>query len=252
MWKDVEIELESEEYKTEYQRSINIFNDFLHFYGFTMLYLSKENKLFWRFMFDNIMQSLVAIRHLLTEGMNNPCRREMRYLVELSIKSCVISQKHSSESIDEQLALYRELLKSTNISMMNDINFYFFDERLKGEFVTEVKQTYGRLCNYVHLTPAQIKERFMLDASGRIIGHEGTQDLFELNNELENVILYLIIFLFHSVPTYCVGDYIVEKNGDMVQMYLKKSKYIKRVDEYFDYKYECQVRLDEIVRARKE
>ena len=103
-----------------------------------------------------------------------------------------------------------------------------------------------------NLTPAQIKERFMLDASGRIIGHEGTQHLFELNNELENVILYLIIFLFHSVPTYCVGDYIVEKNGDMVQMYLKKSKYIKRVDEYFDYKYERQVRLDEIVRARKE
>lgn len=252
MWEDVEKELESEEYKKEYQRSINIFNDFLHFYGFIMLYIKEKDKLFWRYMLDNMVQSLLAIKSLLFEGMNNPCRREMRFLIELSIKSCVISQKHASDSIDEQLEKYKDLLKSTNISMMNDIDFYFFDEEIKSEFITEVKRTYGKLCNYVHLTPTQIKERFMLDATGRILGHEGTQDLFELNNELEQVMVCLIIMLFHSVPTYCVGDYVVEKNGDMVEMYLKKSKYIKKVDEFFDYKCERQARLDEIIKARRE
>ena len=251
---DISTELESEEYKEEYQRHLDILNSFLQCMAFIQFDCSRNttlrNKLFCLSVIDDILQSTVAIKCLAAEGIRNSCRRELRYLIELSIKACLLSQQHSEENAEDQISEFHKTIESTNISMINQIDFYFLKEAEKANFITETKRIYGELCLYVHATPQQMQERISLDLRGRYIGREGTNELKELNDEIGKALSYVLILFFHAIPDWCVGDYIVEQDGSTVATYFSKSKYFSYIDEYFDYKCERQDKLEKIKSIR--
>lgn len=251
---NIEEELKSAEYKAEYERHLSIFNSFLQTMVFINMNCSRseslKNKLFCLSVIDDLLQSLVAIKSLSDEGIRNPCRRELRYITELAIKACLISQKESDKTNEEQIIEFHDTLKSTNISMIKDINFHFFNESQKEQFVSYTKKLYGMLCLYVHSTPHQMDERVALDKKGRCIGFEGTDELRELDDEIGNVLSCVLVLFFHAIPQWCVGDYIVERNGDTVASYYSKYKFFAIIDEYFDYKCERQDKLEKIQAIR--
>ena len=167
------------------------------------------------------------------------------------IKACLISQKETDKTTIEQIDEFRDIIKSTNISMVKEIDFYFFTEQQKGQFITEIKRFYGELCTYVHSTPIQIQERIELDKKGRYIGFEGTDELRELDDEVGFALSYILCLFFHAIPQWCVGDYLVERTGYTVDSYFSKYKYFAMIDEQFDYKCERQDKLIEIQEIRK-
>ncbi len=76
--------------------------------------------------------------------------------------------------------------------------------------------------------------------------------LKELNDEIAMVYSCVIVLLFHSVPTWNAGDYLVESNGDSFEWYFSRSKFLATIDSYFDYKHERQDKLDKIIEIRKQ
>lgn len=199
-------ELESDEYKTEYARSVDILNSLIRPLMFIKIncniHKSFTDTLFFKFIIDDLIHSVVGLKVLLDEEIVNSCKRELRYILELSVKACLVSQKYSRENFEKQLLLYKKLLKSTNISMVKEIDFHFFDNEYKSQFITEVKREYGILCDYVHCTPVQIKERVDLDSIGKTLGLGGTEELFQLDNLLEKVLALVVIHCLHSVPKF--------------------------------------------------
>lgn len=252
---DISSELESPEYKVEYENHLYINNSFLQCLSFVYMNCSKNeqlrNQLFFLYMIDDIVQSVVAIKILATEGIRNTCRRELRYLIELAVKACYISQKKVLKSFDQQITEYKKELKSTNISMIDEVNLYFLCDNSRTSFLQEVKRMYGEMCCYVHSTQNQIIERLDMSKKGRTIGLEGTEELYELNIEIGKVYSYVVILLFHSIPQWCVGDYLVEGDGETIATYFSKSKYFAEIDKKFDYKFERQDKLQEINDKRK-
>lgn len=111
---------------------------------------------------------------------------------------------------------------------------------------------YGYLSNYTHSTTYQITERLNRVQIGRSIGYEGISELRDLNDSIEHVFSYVLVFIFHSVAQYVVGDYLVETNGDAINWYFNQLKYINIIDGEFDYKFERQNKLKELKRRRKE
>lgn len=253
-FEEISKELESDEYKEEYNRHLDILNSFLRCMFFIQVDCSMStrlrDKLFCLSVIDDIFQSIVAIKCLAAEGIRNSCRRELRYLIELSIKACLISQKQSEKNVEEQISEFQKTIESENISMIKQIDFYFFDSDNKAKFITETKRIYGELCLYVHSTPSQMQERIDLNLRGRQIGSEGTNELKELNDEIGRAFTYVLMLFFHAIPSWCVGDYIVEKDGATVNTYFSKSKYFSIVDRYFDYKCERQDKLETIESLR--
>lgn len=247
-------ELESEEYKKEYDRHLKILNSFQYAIMFANMNCSRsvelKSKLFCLSVITDIHQSLVAIRILCKEGIRNACRRELRYLIELAIKASLISQHSSEMSNEEQIDQFRETLGSTNITMIKDINFYFFNDKQRDQFITDTKRTYGKLCLYVHATSHQMYERVKLDAIGCYIGYEGIEELHELNEEIGHVLSSVLILFFHAIPKWCVGDYFVERDGYTVDTYFTKFNFFSMIDMHFDYKCERQDKLDEIQEIR--
>jgi hypothetical protein len=115
-----------------------------------------------------------------------------------------------------------------------------------------VKQLYGYLCKYSHSSSHQIRERLTKAQNGRSIGFEGIQELRELNNDVEKVFVVVLVMIFHSVAPYIVGDFMVGPNGETVDWYFNRSKYINIIDQQFDYKQERTPILNKLKEERLE
>ena len=247
-------ELESKEYKNELSRIFLLRNSLIQCLLFCYMNsirdgVSQERNFFLR-MVDDIFQSATSISLLAKEGISNTCLRELRYLIEVAIKSYFIVKNSQKLTFKEQIEEYDKLLNSSNINPINTLDFYYLEDYSE-EFKTETKRLYGFLSKYTHASSHQLLERLSRNDSGITIGYEGIKELKELNNSIEKVYSIVIVLIFHSVAQYVPGDFLVESDGRTVDWYFTKSKYISLIDEKFDYKHERQGILKELEIERK-
>jgi hypothetical protein len=247
-------ELDSDEYKNELNRLYTLKDSIIECLLFCYMNsirdgISQERNFFLR-MIDDIYQSVVSINIIAKEGITNICLRELRYLIEVAIKSCLIFRNSQKETFKEQIEEYEKLLNSSNINPLNTLNFGYLGTSNE-EFKTDVKKLYGHLSKYTHSSSHQLLERLSRSDSGRTIGYEGIEELKKINDNIEKVYAIVIVMIFHSVAQYVPGDFLVENNGRTIDWYFNRSKYISLIDEKFDYKYERQTILDELKLERK-
>jgi len=252
----IDEELNSEAYKDEWNRLVELRKSITYCLLFCYRNsirdgVSGDRNFFLR-MIDDITQSVVSIEIIAKEGILNTCRRELRYLIELSIKSCLIVNNTTKHAFEEQIDEYKKLLNSSNINPINRLTFSYLQPDHEDEFKTEVKRLYGYLSKYSHSSSHQIRERLTRVQIGRTIGFEGVQELNELNDDIEKVFAIVLVMIFHSVAPYVVGDFMVEPNGETVNWYFNKSKYISIIDQQFDYKHERRSILPRLKTERLE
>lgn len=252
----IDEELNSDAYKDEWNRLLefrkSITDCLLFCYGNSIRDGVSGDRNFFLRMIDDITQSVISIEIIAKEGILNTCRRELRYLIELSIKSCLIVNNTTKNTFEEQIDEYEKLLNSSNINPINSLTFSYLQPDHEDEFKTEVKRLYGYLSKYSHSSSYQIRERLTRVQIGRTIGFEGVQELKELNDDIEKVFAIVLVMIFHSVAPYVVGDFMVEPNGETVNWYFNKSKYISIIDQQFDYKHERQSILPRLKTERLE
>lgn len=247
--------LESEEYQSEARKLSKIFNDFIK-----MLIISwqmsmrfkdfVDNSLFMRSV-DDLAQSAVAVCTLAKDGMRNSARREMRYMIELAIKSIYVDQQVYNLCFEEKLKYFDQKIDSNSISPINKVSFSMFNRDLRDEFVCNLRRTYGIACTYVHPTVKQINERIELVDRGVVIGFETEVEMREINHEIYLVFSQLLVLVFHSIGSGFTGDIFVDWFDELRQWEYHKSKYIAAIDAYFDYKYERQHKLDYMKERRQ-
>jgi hypothetical protein len=118
-------------------------------------------------------------------------------------------------------------------------------------FCEEVRRVYGLTCNYVLLTPIQIEERIAAVEAGRTAARENAADIMALNELLSRGRVCSLVLLFHSVPTWVAGDWLVEKDGSSNTWYFGRSRFVAGMDSHFDYKAERSKLLAEIQAERQ-
>ncbi|HZY36684.1 MAG TPA: hypothetical protein VFE53_08560 [Mucilaginibacter sp.] len=198
---------------------------------------------------DDMVDTVSVIEMLIKKGFRNQCRRECRFALELAIKAAYINQQNPKSDFSAQIKGFQKLLKDPGITIVNQLNYSLFagDQQLIDAFNTELKRMYGNLCNFIHVTPFQLKEKLEF-AKTRTVTEELSLDEFKiLNEEIGKVLSYIIVLLFNSIPEYIVGDFLEPAPLDF---YFLKSKFIAKIDEQFDYKHEREARLEEARIAR--
>ncbi len=195
-------------------------------------------------------QSTVAVLSLAMEGLVNVCKRELRFLVESSVKICFVQQKNYRASIAEKLDRFEKQLNSPSSSIKRDLDLSMLPAGSRDAFGEEVGRIYGLTSTYVHLTPAQIEERVRALAEGRTAGKEGAAAMEALNGVIARALSCSLVLLLHAVPDYVAGEWFVEANGDTVDWHLMGARFLADMDAHFDYKHERQDRLAEIRAAR--
>lgn len=202
------------------------------------------------YLVQDLLQSAVSILTLGTEGLVNVARREVRFILEATIKLCYVQQKEYHLSIPEKIERFDTELKSQRISVNRELDLHFLSDEWRQTFIEECGRIYGLTSSYVHLTPAQLNERIAAVDAGRTSGKESKEDLEDLNLLVARGLAASLVLLFHSVPQHVAGDFLVDMNGDAPQWYFAGSRFIAAIDSQFDYKHERQSRLQEIQTLR--
>jgi len=245
-------ELESPEYIEQLDRHEVMWRSLCEYLSFCKLNFSRAGDIARRHFFlrvvDDFLQSVVAINYLCREGIHHTCRRELRYLLEMSVKACLISQKSevSELAFEEQIEEHKKVLKKPEFNLINSIQFRLLTEQSAEEFKRDVKRMYGVLSAYSHSTPFQISQRLCREKAGRTIGYEGTEELRDLNEHAQLTYSYIATLMAHAVEEWVLGDFLVESDGERNPWHFRKSKYIAILDERFDYKHERQENLQRI------
>lgn len=199
---------------------------------------------------QDFLQSAVAIPLLAREGIQNACRRELRFVLEASVKLCFVQQQNYGSSVSNKIASYRNQLNSPSISIKNQLILGMLPVTEVPTFQAEVGRLYGTASNYVHLSVTQLLERIELVNTGRTSGNESATDVDSLNIQIARFLACSLVLILHAVPQHVAGDLLVERDGSSNAWYFRKSKFIALLDSAFDYKAERQQRLKEIREER--
>ncbi|MBE9155984.1 hypothetical protein IQ265_03930 [Nodosilinea sp. LEGE 06152] len=194
---------------------------------------------------DDLAQSILAIWNLVQQGMLNPVKRELRYIIESSVKYLYVDQH--TEGI-ESLAKLSERLTflETNVNSSIDVR-----EELKlsalhpddaKQFIDEIYDIYRDCCAYVHLSRRQIEERLDMVKRGRSLGFETAKELQKIGRLMFRVYDVALTMYFHGYDLSMTGDIFVEVLDNKPKWKFHKGKYVSVVSSYFDYKHERNMR----------
>lgn len=203
------------------------------------------------YLAQDVLQSALSVVTLAAEGMLSVARRELRFLLEASIKICFVQRASYGSSVEEKLAEFDKVLASQRISIKENIVLDMLPDELRAAFTEEVGRLYGLTSAYVHLTPVQILASIEAAEAGISAGKERPADVDALNGIAERVMAVSLVLLLHSVPGWVAGDWLVEGDGASIAWHFMGSRFIAGIDSHFDYKHERQATLEMIQLERK-
>lgn len=203
------------------RRNPSIYDDFLTF----------------RF-FDDTLQSVVAILSLGREGQLTPAKREMRYLLESCSKHVYVDLKRMGAPLREKMEFLKKEVPRSSVDFAKDFELHEFSDAENREFISSIRSTYSMLCRYVHRSPEQIEEALKLIQRGIAPGFEAAEELKSFNASLSNLYDMIIVLHFNALGMALAGDVLVKVLDGEKDWPFHKTRFVKLLSYYFDYKHE--------------
>lgn len=201
-WHEDEI-ITSQPYKQSKNYMHNLICDFKK--GLTVIGLAasrefgsyKESILM--FGLTDLLGSITAIELISKELMLNAPKRELRYMLEAIIKYSVVDQNCRGLSLEEKLNyLYTEIPRSS-IDPIDDI------KGLPESMVTDTKELYSLLCQFIHPSKRQITEYKIQFEKGRI-GFDTHKEIDSLNRLLYRTFDTILYITLKTMGYYVMKD----------------------------------------------
>lgn len=185
---------------------------------------------------DDFDQSVLAVSFLHEQGIHNPIKRELRYLIESAVKYVYIDQHNPTASLSDKVLLINQLAPS--IDIRKDIKLEAFHAEDSQHFVNELYDAYRQCCAYVHVSPRQVEERLRQRERGGALGYETTNELRKLNRLIFRVYDIALTLYFHGYSLSLSSDLFVNCFDNLPDWLFHKGKYVSVFSSYFDYKTE--------------
>jgi hypothetical protein len=199
---------------------------------------------------DDLSQSAVMSAFAFREGGLNSGRRELRFMLELSVQSLFVDKNMGKAPFEQRLVFFEKKTKNTSVDHVKDLPL----EMLGGSrenFVLDTVRAWSKASRYVHPTPQQLREKLDLRERGITPGCETVEQLQACVDELFNTESIILVLAFHAIGPSFTGDILVESFDGIDGWPFHSSGYVAAVDEFFDYKHERQASLADI-KARRE
>lgn len=190
---------------------------------------------------DDLGQSIVAALALVQEGLINPVRRELRYVIESSIKYLYIDQQPNLTTIDDRLEFLQKNVDSS-IDMRQELKLEAMHPSDASLFMDEIYDAYRDCCAYVHVSRRQIEERLQYNIEGRSLGMETADELRKIGRLMFRVYDMALALYLHGYGLSMTGDVYIQVLDDMEKWKFHNGKYLSVISAYFDYKHERNMR----------
>lgn len=192
-------------------------------------------------MTDDTIESIVAIRELVSSGVHNMVRRECRYLLESATKHLYVDQQlpdFKNVTREERVDFLRRKVPRSSIDPIVQVEILLGAGHSIGDFHSDVKNIWSSMAGYVHPSAEQTSERLARAARGAYIGYEDATSLRRLVKEVAVTYDLLGVLWVMAAGPSAAGDILTaaEKKG----WPFARSRWLPAVSRYFDYKTERQ------------
>jgi len=191
---------------------------------------------------DDQLQSSIAILSLAGEGQLTAARRELRYMVEACTKHVYVDLKEIGKSFADKLTYLETAVPRSSISFVEDFRLYQFTDDENKLFMDDIRGTYSELCKYVHRSPQQIQETLGQINRGIFLGFETADELQLFVRLLARAYDLILVMHFNALGMALTGDVFTRVLDQNREWPFHRTKFVKLLSAYFDYKFERQTR----------
>jgi hypothetical protein len=188
---------------------------------------------------DDLLESAIALPALLDVGAVNVARRELRYMVEASVKYVFVDQRLPSEALlDERLRYLGDNSKvpRSSVTPIDELKLWMLeDDRV---FRGAVKQSFGALSGYVHPSERALDERFARAERGESSGFEGPGVVEAFNRLASQTLDVVLVLVFQGIGPTFTGDVFIQLLDDRADWKFHRTRFSSEVARSFEYKVE--------------
>ena len=177
----------------------------------------------------DLFESATSITLMTEAGVLNSARRELRFILESSIKIAFIHQENPDLSIDQKLESFRSFFDSGSISSKRRIDLRLLPADLQQSFYDELGRLHGETSRYVHLTTDQIRDRLEWLERRRFEGRDISPHVSILNKLIKRVLCASVVLLLHSAEFSVIREFLLEKLPDQAYWFLENNEYVRGV-----------------------
>jgi hypothetical protein len=186
---------------------------------------------------DDFLESAIAIRALAEQGVFNVCRRELRYLLEAAVKHVYVDQQVAgSASLADRLAFLGDTKKVPRSSVDPVKQLTVRMLRDTSSLTNAVRNAFGALSGYTHLSKKQLEERLQHASHGEYSGFESAATLDAFNRLLVQVYDVVLALVFEGIGPSFTGDLFIHVFDDLPKWRFHRGKLVGEISRFFDYK----------------
>jgi hypothetical protein len=163
-----------------------------------------REQLFWLGA-DDFIASAAGIAVLATNGILNPARRELRYMLESAVKYVYVDQQHSPKTpLAIRQAFLAAKVKSSSIDRVATLDTLGLVDA--DTFRAATWRLWGELSTYVHVSGRQLGEHVDALEAGSHRAFETAAEVELFNDLLERSCDLLLVFIFIALGVESTAD----------------------------------------------
>ncbi|MFK3937996.1 hypothetical protein ACI2JA_10885 [Alkalihalobacillus sp. NPDC078783] len=152
------------------------------------------------FSITELVGSITSIRIISNELVMNASKRELRYMLEATIKYSAVDQFCKGQSLEEKLEFFYEKIPRSSISPLDEIH------GLDDLMVTDTKELYSLLSQFTHPSKRQITE-YKMQLDNKKIGFQDHKDLDTFNKLLFRTFDTIMYLCLRNQGPYVMKDF---------------------------------------------
>jgi hypothetical protein len=233
-----EAEAEKAARATETQRFIELSNAFV--FGVDSLrWMSKRHRtvgidtLTFR-LTDDLLESAIAASTNVESGALNPAKRELRYILEQSVKYAFVDQRMQKHPVEKKLT-FLQFRDIELVDAARDVGL-FVPDAIKETLLNELGPLYGQLSEFVHPSHRLADDRIRRSRSGHYIGSHTVKDVREVNSLAKRVFDIGLLYCCQPLGPSLVGDVMLNSWEDVAWWPFHYTPYMRALSDLYDYK----------------
>jgi hypothetical protein len=200
---------------------------------------------------------MLAASHMIKEGLHDPARREMRFLVEASVKALWLDQGSRAlrddapagitvppRTVREKAAALDGLGRERFEAVVDSLEFGLLGDKGAAQYRQTAKSLYGTLSTTTHVSSRNVERDLANFEKGKHFAFETVAEVNAIARLLRQVLDLALASHFEGFDHGLVGD-IFELPLATNWSFLK-TPLVGAIDRHFDYKHERRVRRGEV------
>ncbi|MCH8491230.1 MAG: hypothetical protein LAT81_15060 [Oceanicaulis sp.] len=201
----------------------------------------------------HFVQSMIAASQLIKVGLHDPAKREMRFLVEASVKALWLDQSSrlpqqlnaagdavAARTVEEKAAALDGLGRERFGEVVDSLQFGMLDASGSSAYRQSAKSLYSTLSTITHISSRNVERDLANFEKGKHFAFETVADVDAIARLLRQVLDLALASHFEAFDHNLVGD-LFEPPFQPGWSFLKMPL-VASIDRHFDYKHERRAR----------